>query len=313
MNELALFAGAGGGILGAHLLGWRTVCAVEKEPYCREVLLRRQRDGVLPLFPIWDDCNTFDGNPWSGIVDVVTAGFPCQPFSVAGKQAAGDDERNGWPATLRIISEVGPRFVLLENVPGLLSAGHGYFGQVLSGLAEIGYDAVWDCFPASAIGAPHERDRLWVLAYTNSIERQSGSPALGRQTTAHIPTDTDSAATAQRGEHAIDAQAGKGGEDHQRRGRNDRRQGCVSGAGESQGRDVEDAHGTQCEGGRLPFRTRAQHANTGSAGWWQAEPAVDRVVDGLAHRMDRLKALGNGQVASVVPFAWHQLKAKAGF
>ncbi len=237
MNELALFAGAGGGILGAHLLGWRTVCAVEKEPYCREVLLRRQRDGVLPLFPIWDDCNTFDGNAWSGIVDVVTAGFPCQPFSVAGKQAAGDDERNGWPATLRIVSEVGPRFVLLENVPGLLSAGNGYLGQVLGDLAEIGYDSVWDCFPASAIGAPHERDRLWVLAYTDSAQRQ---------------------------------------------------------------------------GGRVPLRASAQHADTGGAGWWQAEPAVDRVVDGLAHRMDRLKALGNGQVASVVPFAWHQLRAKAG-
>ncbi len=267
MNELALFAGAGGGILGAHLLGWRTVCAVEKEPYCREVLLRRQQDGMLPLFPIWDDCNTFDGNPWSGIVDVVTAGFPCQPFSVAGKQAAGDDERNGWPATLRIVSEVGPRFVLLENVTGLLSAGNGYLGQVLGDLAEIGYDAVWDCFPASAIGAPHERDRLWVLAHTNRIERQSGSPALGRQTTAHIPTDTS---------------------------------------------DLPNTNSAQRQRGGLPLGAPEEHANARGAGWWQTEPAVGRVVDGLAHRMDRLKALGNGQVASVVPFAWHHLKAKAG-
>ena len=262
VNELALFAGAGGGILGAHLLGWRTVCAVEKEPYCREVLLRRQQDGVLPLFPIWDDCSTFDGNAWSGIVDVVTAGFPCQPFSVAGKQAAGDDERNGWPATLRIISEVGPRFVLLENVPGLLSAGNGYLGQVLGDLAEIGYDSVWDCFPASAIGAPHERDRLWVLGYPNS----QGQPAITKHDEA--PRVSQDA--------------------------------------------LSDTDSTQRQRRGLPLRAPAQHADTGSAGWWQTEPAVGRVVDGLAHRMDRLKALGNGQVASVVPFAWHQLRAKAG-
>ena len=169
MNELALFAGAGGGILGAHLLGWRTICAVEKEPYCREVLLRRQRDGMLPLFPIWDDCNTFDGRPWRGLVDVVTAGFPCQPFSFGGKQDAEQDSRDGWPATIRILGEVKPRFALLENVPGLLSWSHGYFGRILGGLAEIGYDAVWDCLPASAVGAPHRRDRLWVLAYPSGI------------------------------------------------------------------------------------------------------------------------------------------------
>jgi site-specific DNA-cytosine methylase len=86
MNELALFAGAGGGILGGHLLGWRTVCAVEWEPYPASVLAARQNDGVLPPFPIWDDVRTFDGRPWRGVVDVVSGGFPCQDISVAGKQ-----------------------------------------------------------------------------------------------------------------------------------------------------------------------------------------------------------------------------------
>jgi DNA (cytosine-5)-methyltransferase 1 len=232
MNELALFAGAGGGILGAHLLGWRTICAVEKEPYCREVLLRRQRDGVLPLFPIWDDCNTFDGRPWRGLVDVVTAGFPCQPFSFGGKQDAEQDSRDGWPTTIRILGEVKPRFALLENVPGLLSWSHGYFGRILGGLAEIGYDAVWDCLPASAVGAPHRRDRLWVLAYPSGI-----------------------------------------------RCRQDAKEVSFSG-------DREE---------RKP---------------WQTEPDVGRVVNGLAHRVDRLRALGNGQVASVVPLAWNTLIAK---
>jgi len=84
MNELALFAGAGGGILGGHLLGWRTVCAVEWEAYPASVLVARQNDKILPLFPIWDDVQTFDGKPWRGIVDVVSGGFPCQDISVAG-------------------------------------------------------------------------------------------------------------------------------------------------------------------------------------------------------------------------------------
>lgn len=84
MNELALFAGIGGGILGGKLLGWRTVCAVEREPYCIQRLMQRQDEGHLDPFPIWDDVRTFDGNPWRGLVDVVSGGFPCQDISCAG-------------------------------------------------------------------------------------------------------------------------------------------------------------------------------------------------------------------------------------
>ena len=142
MNELALFAGVGGGLLGSELVGWSTVCAVEKEPYCREVLLRRQRDGVLPLFPLWDDVRTFEGRPWRGAVDIVTAGFPCQPFSAAGSRKAENDDRNMWPETLRILREVGPRYALLENVPLLVRTD--YFGQILGDLEEAGYDARWE-------------------------------------------------------------------------------------------------------------------------------------------------------------------------
>ena len=95
MNELHLFAGAGGGILGGMLLGHRTVCAVEIEPYCRKVLLQRQRDGILPWFPIWDDVRTFDGKPWRGIADVVCGGFPCQDISIAGHGAGIEGARSG--------------------------------------------------------------------------------------------------------------------------------------------------------------------------------------------------------------------------
>lgn len=96
MRELALFAGAGGGILGGKLLGWRTVCAVELNPYCRSVLLARQRDGILEPFPIWDEIRTFDGRQWRGWVDVVSGGFPCQAFSTAAA-CSGTPQRRTRP------------------------------------------------------------------------------------------------------------------------------------------------------------------------------------------------------------------------
>src|SRR6188768_1019258 len=95
MRELHLFAGAGGGILGSMLLGHTCVCAVEIEPYCRRVLLQRQRDEILPWFPIWDDIRTFNGNTWRGRVDIVSGGFPCQDISLAGKKAGIDGEQSG--------------------------------------------------------------------------------------------------------------------------------------------------------------------------------------------------------------------------
>lgn len=163
MNELALFAGAGGGILGGHLLGWRTVCAVEFASYPRRVLLARQRDGFLPHFPIWDDVRTFDGKPWRGRVDVISGGFPCTDISAAGKGAGIDGENSGlWREMARIIGEVRPRYVLVENSPMLTSRG---LGRVLGDLAEMGIDADWGVLGADDAGAPHRRDRIWILGY----------------------------------------------------------------------------------------------------------------------------------------------------
>jgi DNA (cytosine-5)-methyltransferase 1 len=172
MNELCLFAGAGGGLLGSKLLGFRTVCYVEREKYCIEILKARIRDGCLDNAPIWDDIKTFDGKPWSGCVDIITAGFPCQPFSVAGKRQGADDDRNMWPETIRVIREIRPRFCLLENVPGLLSGTHGYFGTVLGDLSESGYDARWRIVSAADVGAPHLRKRLWILAHSREFRRR---------------------------------------------------------------------------------------------------------------------------------------------
>ena len=166
MNELALFAGAGGGILGGKLLGWTTVCAVEIEPYCRRVLMQRQNDGLLDPFPIWDDVATFDGKPWRGIVDVVSGGFPCQDISCAGKGAGIDGERSGlWGEMARIIGEVRPRFAFVENSPMLTVRG---LGRVLGDMAEMGFDAKWGCVSAASQGAPHIRERVWIRAVSDA-------------------------------------------------------------------------------------------------------------------------------------------------
>jgi DNA (cytosine-5)-methyltransferase 1 len=161
LNELALFAGAGGGILAGKLLGWRTVCAVEWEPYPASVLCARQNDGFLETFPIWDDVQTFDGKPWRGIVDVVSGGFPCQDISSAGRGAGIDGERSGmWREMARIIHEVRPRFVFVENSPMLTSRG---LGAVLGDLASMGFDARWGVLGAADVGANHQRDRIWIV------------------------------------------------------------------------------------------------------------------------------------------------------
>ncbi len=173
MNELALFAGAGGGILGGHLLGWRTVCAVERDAYAAQVLAQRQNDGILKAFPIWSDVTTFDGKPWRGVVDVISAGITCQPHSMAGKREGTDDKRWLWPNVARIISEVEPSFVWVENVEGFISSGG--LEQVLADLACLGFDAEWGLLSAAALGYDHERARVWILAYPSGLglERES--------------------------------------------------------------------------------------------------------------------------------------------
>ena len=168
MNELHLFAGAGGGILGGILCGHTTVCAVEIEPYPRKVLLHRQRDGILPRFPIWDDVTTFDGKPWRGHVDIVCGGFPCQDISSAGNGQGITGERSGlWSEMARIIHEVGPKYVIVENSPMLTVRG---LGVVLGDLAEMGYHARWGVLGSCDAGLPTKRDRLWIVASTGLLD-----------------------------------------------------------------------------------------------------------------------------------------------
>lgn len=271
LNELALFAGAGGGILGGSLCGFHTIAACEIEEYPRRVLLARQRDGMLPAFPIWDDVRTFDGRPWRGVVDVVSGGFPCQDISSAGRGVGIAGSRSGlWFEMLRIIGEVRPSFVFAENSPHLRTRG---LGVVIEGLAGLGYDVRWCVLGAWHAGAPHKRDRMWVYARL---------------------ADAHEMPAAKRGQ-------------------------CQAAASEMLGRGVELGRGKGYvgrEGRALGAGNRScavpsadQKEPQGRAGqnWWTSEPAVGRVAYGVDSRMDRLKALGNGQVPAVAAIAWQIL------
>ncbi len=304
MNELALFAGAGGGILGGKLLGWRTVCAVELNAFCRRVLLARQNDGSLPAFPIWDDVRTFDGVPWRGAVDVVSGGFPCQDISSAGPGHGIDGARSGlWREFARIIREVGPRYVFVENSPRLTGKG---LHRVLADLAEMGFDARWGVLGAVHAGAPHIRERIWIVAHARSVQlrqqpgRRSGPDGQGAAL-AGVHGQEEPLAHANglgRGEVSERLVASRGANGSAQ----DVPQGAETGMGDTNGAGLEK---------RLRERgdPRQECAATERAGWWDTEPDVGRVAHGMAHRVDRLKCIGNGQVPAVVRLAWQTLTA----
>jgi len=326
MNELALFAGAGGGILGGHMLGWRTICAVERDAYAAQVLAQRQTDGFLQAFPIWSDVCSFDGGPWRGIVDIVSGGFPCQDISIAGSGAGLEGSRSGlWSQFARIIGDVQPRYAFIENSPRLVVLG---LDRVLSDLASLGFDAEWGVLSAADLGAPHERERLWIVAHANGQR------------------------DAVRGNGTANAEAMAGRELHAGRGQRDRRAGCAEVTRESASdggvpnahglRELQPQKGEQNERGRIgdvcaqvpdadgngiqglveepqSSNDRRQVGLHGRARservWpaWPAEPDVGRVVDGMAYRMDRVKAIGNGQVSVVAAAAFAVLCERAGW
>ena len=276
MNELALFAGAGGGILGGKLLGWRTVCAVEWEPYPASVLCARQNDGLLPPFPIWDDVQTFDGKPWRGIVDVISGGFPCQDISAAGKGAGIDGERSGmWKHMARVVGEVRPRFVYVENSPMLVTRG---LERVLGDLTALGYDAKWTVMGAADVGANHQRDRIWIVATNVANTKSSRNKRNAREFS--TPNEQQ---TQKRSEKWIWQ---------------------FDNASES---NASYSNSTQCQGMCKSERIQQEYAYASDSRWWKTEPNVGRMVDGMAAGMDRLKAIGNGQVPLCAAEAWRVL------
>jgi DNA (cytosine-5)-methyltransferase 1 len=169
MNGLALCAGIGGIELGLSLAatGYRTVGFVERDPFAADTLFALMKDGIFEKAEIWSDVRRFDPRELRGHLDIISSGFPCQPWSVAGKQRGIKDERWLWPEIAEIIHQLSPRYVFLENVVGLLNTG---LGHVLRDLAQNGYDAEWDVFSAEQCGAPHLRERLFILAYRAGVD-----------------------------------------------------------------------------------------------------------------------------------------------
>lgn len=222
LNELSLFAGTGGGILGGKLLGWNCVCAVELNEYARRILVERQNDGTLPPFPVWDDVRTFGGNEWRGCVDVVSGGFPCQAFSTAARGRNNAD--NLWPEMRRIVANVAPRYVLAENV------SKKAIEAAAQDLSEMGYETLMLAISAQDLGADHTRPRYWLGAYADD--------------------------------------------------------------------ESELCSGVHAEVAMLPeLRPRV----------WETYPDESRMADGMANRMERYRATGNGQIPSMVQIAWHTL------
>ena len=165
LRSIELCAGYGGFTLGLRDYGVSTVAYVERDSYAASILVARMEEKRLDQAPVWDDLCTFDGTAWRGRVDLITAGFPCQPFSTAGKQEGVDDDRWLWPDIAKIVADVGPSYVFLENVTGLIRAG---LPHVLADLADLGFDAEWGVLSAADVGAPHLRKRVWILAHADS-------------------------------------------------------------------------------------------------------------------------------------------------
>ncbi|MCA2910104.1 MAG: DNA cytosine methyltransferase [Microcystis sp. M034S1] len=318
MNELALFAGAGGGILGGHLLGWKTICAVEWEPYAASVLVARQNDKILPPFPIWDDVQTFDGKPWRGIVDVVSGGFPCQDISAAGKGVGIEGKRSGmWKHMARIIEEVQPAYAYIENSPMLRTRG---LGVVLQDIAKMGFDAEWGIVSAADAGAPHRRDRIWILA-TNTNGKRRNKWGGDRQER-HILHDNQWDASKSKPERqrwvsgfrALSenvADANGWGQQERRQQNSDTTQPKIKTSQRNHAcrcsENVADADGSRFQEQRSAFADGSQYQAVECRGWWKIEPNVGRVADGVAARVDRLKAIGNGQVPTVAATAWREM------
>lgn len=276
MTHLSLFSGGGGSEWTAILLGWTTVGYVEQDSYCQKILRARIKDGIFHDAPIFNDVRSFDGQQYRGRVDIISAGFPCQPFSVAGNREGAKDKRNMWPDTIRIIRQVKPRQLLLENVSGLLSSG--YFGTILRDLAASGYDARWKVLSAAEVGAPHKRDRLWIYAYADDNGLSAAEVSRGStkgsddSATKQITTRKPSRLCVERSSLA-DANGGR--------------------KLQSEGREQEQWDGTS-DGGE----------DDESNVWWSAEPELGRVANGVANRSDRIRALGNGWVPAVAVSAW---------
>lgn len=258
MNVLDLFSGIGGFSLGLERAGMTTVAFCEIDENCHKVLRKH-----WPHVPIFTDVSKLTKDQLDANIDVIAGGFPCQDISLAGRGAGLEGARSGlWFEYHRLIKEIRPRYAIIENVSALRSRG---LDQVLRSLAEIGYDAEWHCIPASALGAPHQRDRIWIVAHTERGGLQKRDLRNQRQDRSTLSEGTTT----------------------------------VTSQSSSSSTSLADADSAQREGRWLPRRTYEKYADISSAGWWETEPDVGRVAYGVPAWAHRLKQLGNAVVPQI--------------
>lgn len=360
LNGVALCAGVGTIELGLRLaLGsaYRTVGYVERETFAASVLVARMAEQAMDAAPVWDDLATFDGGPWSGRVDIVTAGFPCQPFSQAGRRGGTDDDRWLWPHVHRIVDEMQPQLVFIENVPPIVKHG---LDDILGGLAESGFDAEWGCLSAADVGATHIRQRLWLLAYRHGERRPivrltpEGSGHLAnRQSSAHVadtsgerrqpltrgepPTQGSvTGRTALAGDVAnrpiqdvADAESVAGGPGLRSGTAGSETEALQSDEPRDPRSVMADPERTRPQGSvhRIQEREQRPSLHRPRLPLWPPrpddgprwldnangpQPSVCRTSDGMANRLDRLHAIGNGVVPLVAATAFIRLARRAG-
>jgi len=282
MKVLDLFSGIGGFSLGLEWAGMETIAMCEKDKFCRQVLAKH-----WPDITIHEDIRKLDGREYKNAIDVVCGGFPCQPFSVAGKQLGKEDDRHLWPEMLRVIKESAPAWVIGENVSGFVSMA---LDDVCLDLEAEGYEVQSFVIPACAVEAHHKRDRCWIVAHANELrleEHGHREPENARQGSESL-ADT----------HPSRKLQSQGSEQEVRRWSGDSREDVADSESEriqrlwSSREQKPYAYGPAlvplCEGEGL------------GSSYWEAEPDVDRVVDGVPNRVDRIKSLGNAVVPQLV-------------
>lgn len=332
LRTLSVCTGGGGLDLGFELAfpGARSVCLVEREAFAVAHLVSAMRAGLMAPAPVWSDARSFDGRRWRGHVDFVIGGIPCQPHSLAGKRLARDDPRDLWGAFRRIVVQAGAWGCVVENVDGMVSSGG--FERVWRDLRRLGFAVEAGLFRASDIGAPHERQRIFILA--THAGRMADADDTGFEKRCGPVAIRPQHAAVERGERAMGDAAGE------RRGEGKPEPGVRRGrdAVAGDGCELGDALGRGCDGradgalGSAGGRTADQGAGSGPvrlplfppgprniAGWRAAlavapelEPAIRRMADGVAAglddaRIDAIRMLGNGVVPLAAGYALRTL------
>lgn len=308
---LSLCTGAGGLELGLKLAipGSRTVCYVEGEAYAASVLAARMEDKTLDAAPVWSDVRTFDSRPWRGCVDIITAGYPCQPFSIAGRKQAEQDPRHLWPYIRDIVADLRPRIAFFENVAHHLRLG---FEQVDDDLRGMGYSVKTGLFTAEEVGASHKRERLFILAHAAGAGAWLDQSWLPEGIVGNCAAVVDSSC------HRDQRTSGHVPETH---GGPDRQ--CLR-LPNNAGNGLADPLKSGLEG--FPWHEEAGNGadiacGNGFPPWppgprnieaWGCvpaplKPAVHRMADGMADRVDRIRLCGNGVVPLAAAYAFRTL------